>query len=557
MEPSADAGAIKTAYRKLVLKCHPDKFPDPTLKAQKQEEFQKVQQAYEILGDDDRRRDYDLEVKHKKLKEELAKRGGSATTSTPAQSRYVNVNIRTAEPPPGMFTSKHSTSKSSPYKPYSKEYSQSWEHEIPSRSKAYHDDERRARRTASYEKPKREDSRERRRREEDRIEREDRERAARRRERKDREEEAVRKEIKRQQKLNDEREAAREREILRKERKEREAREARVEAARLKEAKEAKKMREREREREREARRKLEAEDKAKVKSKQPYLEHPPYSEEDEDVQRSRAKKSSSPKKQSDSPSRDKSAKQRERANPVEAGAGEEKYRGHMAFAASYINQIKSKTSKTSPKHTAEVPTYSAAYPDPNEKWAPKRRSSGDGKHAKDEPIIVDAPEPDQTQPEVVSPPSNTQQAPPRLQKSHTMPPGYVPQAQTTAPLPPRIPLNRAATMQPEYEYNRPAEKHRSARKRTSFDDDYVQDYYQPPIQTRYHVSSRDSGVPRIIDAKYRDPYGAGVTFPKVKTAPAYRPEHVATSRHYGEEDVMTSEYMQPHYEYRPAAAAR
>lgn len=550
VEPSADAGAIKTAYRKLVLKCHPDKFPDPTLKAQKQDEFQKVQQAYEILGDDDRRRDYDLEVKHKKLKEELAKRGGSASTSTPAQSRYVNVNIRTAEPPPGMFTSKHSTSKSSPYKPYSKEFSQSWEHEIPSRSRGYHDDERRARRTASYEKPKREDSRERRKREEDRAEREDRERAARRRERKEREEEAVRKEVRRQQKLSEEREA-REREILRKERKEREAR---AEAARAKEAKEAKKMRERERET---RRKQQEAEDKARAKSK-PYLEHPPYIEEDEEeVQRSRAKKSSSPKKQSDSPSRDKSAKQRERSNLVEAGGGEEKYRGHMAFAASYMEKIRSKTSKTSPKHAAEVPTYSAAYPDPNEKWAPKRRSSGDGKHAKEEPIIVDAPEPE-TQPEVATPPSNTQQAPPRLQKSHTMPSGYVPQAQTTAPPPPRVPLNRAATMQPEYEYNRPTEKHRSAKKRSSFDDDYVQDYYQPPIQTRYHVSSRDSGVPRIIDAKYRDPYpGAGVTFPRVKTAPSYRAEHVATSRHYGEEDVMTSEYMQPQYDYRTTAAAR
>ncbi|POS80312.1 molecular chaperone DnaJ [Diaporthe helianthi] len=569
VEPSADSSAIKTAYRKLVLKCHPDKFPDPTLKAQKQEEFQKVQQAYEILGDDDRRRDYDLEVRAKKLREELAKRGGSASTSTPAHGRYVNVNIRTAEPPTGWSPSKYSTPKSSPYKPYSKEFSQSWEGEIPARSKAYHEDERRARRAASYEKPKREDSRERRKREEER-ERDDRERAdrertdrdradrerARRREREEREEELMRKEVRQQKKLAKEREAAREREILRKERKARDDREARAEAARmkeLKEAKEAKKMRERDRE----TRRKQEAEDKARAKSK-PYLEHPPYSDEDEEVQRSRAKKSSSPKKQSDSPSRDKSTKQRERSNPPEAGVGEEKYRGHMAFAASYMEKIRSKTSKTSPKHTAEVPTYSAAYPDPNEKWAPKRGATGDGKHAKDESTIFEASEPDQTQPEVVAAPPNTQQAPPRLQKSYTMPAGYVPQTQTSAPVPPRVPLNRAATMQPEYECTRPAEKHRSARKRSSFDEDYVQDYYQPPVQTRYHVSSRDTGVPRVVDAKYRDPYPtAGVTFSKVKTAPSYRAENVATSRRYGQEDVMTSEYMQPQYDYRTTATAR
>lgn len=539
VESSADAGAIKTAYRKLVLKCHPDKFPDPTLKAQKQEEFQAVQQAYEIIGDEDRRRDYDLELKAKKLKEELAKRGGATSTSTSAHSRYVNVNIRTAEPPPGWSPSKQSTSKSSPYKPYSKEFSQSWESEIPSRSRAYHDDERRARRTASYEKPKREDSRERRRREEDREREKRRER--------EREEEA-RKEIKRHQKLTKEREAARERERERKERKAREEREA----AKLKEAK---KLRERERERERDARRKQD-EEKSRAKSK-PYLEHSGYSEDDDDVRRSRAKKSSSPKKQSDSPSRETATtKQRDRSNPRESAPVEEKYRETMASAASYIQKMRSKASKSSPRHAAEVPAYSTAYPDPNEKWAPKRRTSGDGKHAKDEPVVVDVPDPDNVQPEVVSPSSNTQQAPPRLQKSHTMPSGYMPQTQTTAPVPPRVPLNRAFTMQPEHEYSRPVEKHRSARRRMSFDED--DEYYSVPIQTTYHVSRPDRGMPRVIDAKYKNPYAAapGVTFSKVKTAPSYGAEHVATSRRYGEDDVMTADYshMQPSYDYRTAA---
>lgn len=551
VESSADAGAIKTAYRKLVLKCHPDKFPDPTLKAQKQEEFQKVQQAYEILGDDDKRRDYDLEVKAKKLKEELAKRGGTASANTPAHSRYVNVNIRTAEPPPGWSPSKHSTSKSSPYKPYSEKFSQSWENEIP-RSKSYHDEERRARRAASYEKPKREDSRERRKREE--IDREQRERR-REREQREHEDELVRKEIRRQQKLTEKREAAA-REQRERDRKDRKARELRDAAK----AKEDKKIREREqRERERDSRRRQEAEEKARAKSK-PYLEHSGYSDEDDDVRRSRAKKSSSPKKQSDSPNREKSTKQRERSNPLEAIAGEEKYRETLAAAASYMAKIKSKTSKTSPRHNAEVPTFSTAYPNPDEKFAaPKPRTSGDGKYAKDEPIIVDAPEPDKVHPEVVSPPSNARQAPPPLQKSHTMPTGYMPQTQTAAPVPPpRVPLNRAFTMQPEHEYSRPAEKHRSARKRASFDDDF-QDYYQAPIhQTRYHVGNRE-GIPRIINAKYKDPYGpapGGVTFSKVKTAPSYGAEHLATSRRYEEDDVMTADYnhMQPQYYDRTTA---
>lgn len=501
-----------------------------------------MQQAYEILGDEDKRRDYDLEVKAKKLKEELAKRGG-IPSSTSAHGRYFDVKIRTAEPPPGFFSSKQSTSKSSPYK---KEFSQSWESEIPSRSKGYPDDERRARRTASYEKPKRDDSRERRRRmDEDREweKRKERER-----------EEDKRKELKRQQKqAMKDREAAKDRERERRDRKLRDERER--EAAKAKELKKMRdRERERDRERDREARRKPEVEDKVRTKAK-PYLEPTGYSEDDDDVRRSRAKKSSSPKKQSDSPSRESPAtKQRDRSNPRESAQGEEfDYHKRMAYAASYMDKIR--TSKSSSRHTAEVP-FSAAYPNPDEKFTPKRRASGEGKHPKDEPFIVDA-DPDQVHPEVVSPSSNTQQAQPRLHKSHTMPPGYMPQTQTAAPVPPRAPLNRAFTMPPEHEYSRPAEKHRSARRRMSFDEEEDGGYYQVPTKTTYHVGGRDRGMPRIIGTKYNDLYAAapGVTFPKVKTAPAYGTEHVATSRRYEEDDVMTSAYnhMQPSYDYRTA----
>ncbi|KAI3400894.1 hypothetical protein diail_1585 [Diaporthe ilicicola] len=556
VEVSADAGVIKTAYRKLVLKCHPDKFPDPTLKAQKQEEFQRVQQAYEILGDEDRKRDYDLEVKAKKLKEELAKRGGA--TSTTSHSRFVNVNIRTAEPPPGWSPSKHSTSKSSPYKPYSK-FSQSWESEIPSRSKVYHDDERRARRTASYEKPKREDSRERRRRME-----EDRERERRR----DQDEE-LRKEVKRQQKLTKERELRdrelreRERERERKlERKLREEREAKLKA----EAKAEKRLREKEREREREVRRKQEAADeKARAKPK-PYVEPTGYSEDDDDVRRSRAKKSSSPKKQSDSPSRDKSStKQRDRSNPRDDSQGEEKYRSTLAYAASYVQQMKNKASKSSPRHTVETPAYSAAYPDPNEKWAPsKRRSSGEGKHAKDDPID-EVPDLNKAHPESASTSPTTQQAPPRLQKSHTMPSGYMPQAQAAPAVPPRVPFGRSHTMQPEYSSRPSAEKHRPRRQRSFDEEDYFDDRYTQTLPRihKYQISGRDrGGIPRVVDTKYKDPYAnaPGVSFSKVRTAPSYGAEHVATSKHFDEDDVATSEYahMQPSYaEYGRTAAVR
>ena len=55
----ATLAAIRSAYRKLVLQTHPDKIQDESLRAAKQDEFQRVQQAYEILSDDGRRREYD------------------------------------------------------------------------------------------------------------------------------------------------------------------------------------------------------------------------------------------------------------------------------------------------------------------------------------------------------------------------------------------------------------------------------------------------------------------------------------------------------------------
>ncbi|CAE7236819.1 P58B [Symbiodinium natans] len=53
----ASEADIKRAYKKLALKWHPDKNPDQMEVAQR--EFIAVQQAYEVLGDADKRRRYD------------------------------------------------------------------------------------------------------------------------------------------------------------------------------------------------------------------------------------------------------------------------------------------------------------------------------------------------------------------------------------------------------------------------------------------------------------------------------------------------------------------
>ncbi|KAF2716260.1 heat shock protein DnaJ, partial [Polychaeton citri CBS 116435] len=55
----ATGAQIKTVYRKLVLKCHPDKILDPTKKQAAVDEFHKIQTAYEIIGDEQRRQRYD------------------------------------------------------------------------------------------------------------------------------------------------------------------------------------------------------------------------------------------------------------------------------------------------------------------------------------------------------------------------------------------------------------------------------------------------------------------------------------------------------------------
>ena len=54
--PTATADAIKTAYRKAARLYHPDRNPSPDAAAR----FRTFQEAYELLSDEARRRDYDL-----------------------------------------------------------------------------------------------------------------------------------------------------------------------------------------------------------------------------------------------------------------------------------------------------------------------------------------------------------------------------------------------------------------------------------------------------------------------------------------------------------------
>ena len=73
----ASLATIRSAHRKLVLTCHPDKVHDESLKAQKSEQFQQVQQAYEILSNDTSRQRYDERSKLADLRAEMAAERGS------------------------------------------------------------------------------------------------------------------------------------------------------------------------------------------------------------------------------------------------------------------------------------------------------------------------------------------------------------------------------------------------------------------------------------------------------------------------------------------------
>lgn len=57
VEKSASADAIKKAYRKLAKKYHPDLHPDDE---KAQDQFKKINEAYEVLGDEEKRKKYDL-----------------------------------------------------------------------------------------------------------------------------------------------------------------------------------------------------------------------------------------------------------------------------------------------------------------------------------------------------------------------------------------------------------------------------------------------------------------------------------------------------------------
>ncbi|KAI1825591.1 hypothetical protein F4861DRAFT_183098 [Xylaria intraflava] len=136
---------IRSAHRKLVLKCHPDKIQDPALKEAKQIEFQQVQQAYELLSNEVEREKYDrkAEIFEPGRERERAKNSPSRpTSSTPKREPPVYYNVKEVSPRASTFTKSSSFGRTPPR----------WEEATSSRP--FEETIHHPRKSASYEKEK-------------------------------------------------------------------------------------------------------------------------------------------------------------------------------------------------------------------------------------------------------------------------------------------------------------------------------------------------------------------------------------------------------------------
>jgi curved DNA-binding protein CbpA len=78
----ATLSEIKAAHRKLVLKCHPDKIQDESLRNRARDQFQRVQESYELLSDEKARSRYDQKVLLAELRKDMLERNAATSASS-------------------------------------------------------------------------------------------------------------------------------------------------------------------------------------------------------------------------------------------------------------------------------------------------------------------------------------------------------------------------------------------------------------------------------------------------------------------------------------------
>ena len=97
----ATQAQVKATYRKLALKYHPDKVTDDALKAAAADNFHRIQQGYEILGDEDRRGRYDAQARLMALRKDVLER-----QSTKVDVRTAAFEVPTSSPGRTAFTAR-------------------------------------------------------------------------------------------------------------------------------------------------------------------------------------------------------------------------------------------------------------------------------------------------------------------------------------------------------------------------------------------------------------------------------------------------------------------
>ncbi|KAG9937627.1 hypothetical protein KCV02_g5814, partial [Aureobasidium melanogenum] len=100
LSKDATPAQIKTTYRKLVLKCHPDKVTDESKKAEASDQFHRIQQAYEILSDEGRRSRYDAQIKLAELRKQ------NMNNRPPVEVRTAAYEVPTSSPGRATFTAR-------------------------------------------------------------------------------------------------------------------------------------------------------------------------------------------------------------------------------------------------------------------------------------------------------------------------------------------------------------------------------------------------------------------------------------------------------------------
>ncbi|MCJ1387763.1 hypothetical protein MMC18_000606 [Xylographa bjoerkii] len=148
----ATLATIRSAHRKLVLTCHPDKVYDESVKAQRADQFHQVQQAYEILSDDSRRARYDERVKLAELRAELmAQTGGRSRpmhefsprpSSTSTYEPRGNV-VYEERAPRRSYEDDFTSPKYEEHRPSGRRFEERYEAQVPRRSSGRGTDDRR------------------------------------------------------------------------------------------------------------------------------------------------------------------------------------------------------------------------------------------------------------------------------------------------------------------------------------------------------------------------------------------------------------------------------